>query len=101
MNTLDLALETPLAAIYTYREFYIPDRMMCALLNYINHGHPIGDFLNAVLCNDLSEACGRADAENPRNLPAYTVFLYNEAPSTCYGSKEKVAAWLERFQVAS
>lgn len=73
--------------------------MLIPLREYINNGQPVGDFLAAVLCNDLAEACGRADEENLRNLPAYTGFLYNEAPSTCHGSIEKMKAHLESFKV--
>ncbi len=101
MRPLEADVDTLLIGVYTYRGFYIPSRMMEKLLEYINHGASVGHFLTAVLCNDLSEAVGRADDENLRNLPAYSTFLYNEAPSTCYGSKEKMEAWLERFRVVA
>jgi hypothetical protein len=78
----------------TEHGFYIPERMMGGLLRYINNGVPTGNFLYSVLCNDLQHAVGYADEENLRNLPAYVMYLYNEAPSTCWGSPEKVAAYL-------
>ena len=81
--------------IYKFRQFYIPERMMGGLLRYINNRIPPGDFLSAVLCNDLREACGMADDENLENIPAYIGYLYNEAPAPCWGSREKVQAWLE------
>ena len=77
------------------REFYIPDRMMGGLRRYIEKRIKPGNFLTAVLQNDLREACGRADKENIRNLPAYVAYLYNEAPSTCWGSPERVTDWLQ------
>jgi hypothetical protein len=79
---------------YEFRNFYIPERMMDGLQRYIEHHCPVGDFLTAVLSNDLSEAVGRADDENLSNLPAYIGFLYNEAPAQCHGSPERVKAWL-------
>ena len=81
----------------TYRFFdtYIPDRMMPGLERYINEGVPPGHFLTAVLNNDLMDACGRADDENSKNIRAYCGYLYNEAPIGCYGSPEKVKAWIE------
>lgn len=82
---------------YTFREFEIPDRMMGGLKRYVEHGIEPGSFLMAVLRNDLHDAVGRADDENIRNLPAYVSYLYNEAPSPCWGSPEKVQAWLARF----
>ena len=76
-------------------EFYIPERMMGGIERYINDKINPGDFLQAVICNDLREAVGRADDENIRNLPAYVAYFYNEAPSLCWGSKEKMEAWLK------
>ena len=80
---------------YQHREFYIPLRMMPHLARYIQQHEPVGDFLTAVLCNDMKDACGRADDENLRNLPAYIAYLYNEAPSACWGSPAKVKEWLK------
>ena len=79
---------------YTFRDWYIPERMMKGLTRYINEHCPVGDFLIAVLENDLMEAVGRADDENLRNLPAFVAYLYNEAPGNCWGSPEAVRAWL-------
>jgi hypothetical protein len=62
---------------------------------YINHHTPVGSFLTAVLANDLREAVGRADSRNLPLLPLYVQYLYNEAPSACWGSLERVGQWLE------
>ena len=80
---------------YKFREFEIPEYMMGGLERYINHGIAPGGFLTAVLENDLKEAVSRADDINMINIPAYVGYLYNEAPSGCYGSPEKVKAWIE------
>lgn len=82
---------------YTDRSFYIPDRMARAIDGYLERGEEPGQFLAAVIRNDLSGACGRADDENLRNLPALVSFLYNYAPSQSWGSAEKMAEWLGRF----
>ncbi len=79
---------------YTYRGYYIRPQMLAALLRYTEEHCKVGDFLTAVLENNLSEAVGRADDENLANLPAFVSYLYNEAPAPCWGSKEKVKAWL-------
>jgi len=76
--------------------YYIPTRMMPGIERYINKGIPAGDFLMAVFENNLTEAMGRADEENFANLPAYAVYLRWEAPNGCWGSKEKINAWVER-----
>lgn len=52
-----------------------------------------GDFLRAVLSNNLMEAVGRADADNLRALPVIASYVYNELPGNCHGSPEIVEAW--------
>lgn len=84
----------PHDALYRFQDFYIPDRMMGGLRRYIDEGIEPGDFLSAVICNDLKEACGRADDENLHNLPAFVSYLYNQAPSQCWGSEERFRDWM-------
>ena len=79
---------------YTFRSFRIPVRMMDGLERYIEHHVPPGDFLSAVLKNDLRSAVDRADDENLNNLPAYIGFLYNQAPAQCWGSPRACNAWV-------
>ena len=79
---------------YEFKGFYIPERMMGGITRYVEQGIPPGHFLSAVISNDLSEAVSRADEENIKNLPAYIGYLYNEVPSSCWGSPEKMKAWI-------
>ena len=67
--------------------------MIGGLERWIDHHIEPGDFLCAVLANDLKEACGRADNTNTLCLYRYVQFLYTYAPSQCWGSPEKVAQW--------
>lgn len=67
-----------------------------SLVAYRDHGHPVGDFLTALLENDLRAACGHADDTNRWLIFSYVSFLYNEMPSQAWGSREKVVAWLAR-----
>ena len=62
---------------------------------YINHRIKPGSFMTAVLANDLIEAVGKSDPRNIKNIPAYVYFLYIFAPPECFGSYEKVKAWLK------
>ena len=79
---------------YTFRDFYIPIHMMDGIRRYIDDHIPPGDFLSSIITNDLRESVGRADDENIRNIPAYVSYFYNEAPSSCWGSAEKMNEWL-------
>lgn len=77
----------------------IPDYMIGGIDRWIDHGIPPGDFLMAVLCNNLKEAVARADDVNVKLLPAYVSFFYNDAPSECWGSPEKVLAWKLKMEL--
>jgi hypothetical protein len=63
---------------------------------YVKEGIPTGGFLEAVLCNDLMEAFGHADMFNRETLYDICRYVYNELPSACHGSPEKVREWLKR-----
>jgi len=79
---------------YRFLSFYIPERMEDGIRRYIDERVRPGDFLQAVISNNLKEAVWRADEENINNLPAYVSYFYNEAPSNCWGSKEKMENWI-------
>lgn len=74
----------------------LPDYMQEGMQLWIERGILPGGFLTAVLRNDLMGALGRADSTNIDRLKDYGMFLYNEAPSDCFGSDEKVQKWEER-----
>ena len=84
---------------FQYLGMIIPDRMRSKLENYLIRGIPEGDFLSAVISNNLKEAVVWADDENIRVLPAYVNFFYNHAPPACWGSEEKMEAWIERHRI--
>ena len=75
------------------RGTYIPERMMPGITRYVQHGILPGAFLQAVIVGDLFEAVSLADDENLANLPAFTAYFYNEAPRSCYGSRDAMATW--------
>lgn len=65
-----------------------------SLDRYAADGVPTGDFLRAVLSNDLKGAIGRADEQNLADLFEIVDYVYNDMPMACQGSPEKVEAWL-------
>lgn len=72
----------------------IPEHMHGGIIRYLVHKIPPGDFLTSVLSNDLFGAISKADDININALPVYCAFFYNETPTSCWGSKERVNAWL-------
>lgn len=70
------------------------------LVQYIVGGRPLGDFLTAVMENNLMEAYGRADKESAAGMKELCAFLYSYAPNACHGNPERVQAWYEhKWQV--
>ena len=61
--------------------------------NYIETGRPMGGFLTAVFENDLFDAVGKADLGNRRDLADLVIWIFNNAPSGCWGSEKKVYQW--------
>lgn len=74
----------------------LPEHMRSAMRLYIEQHIPPGGFLTAVLSNKLVESFAKADQINQENMLNFVMFLYNEAPSECWGSEEKVDQWLNR-----
>jgi hypothetical protein len=64
-----------------------------SLLRYAQDGVPVGDFLRAVLANDLVDAAARADPGNAAALSAIAAFIVQQLPAPCWGSRRVVAAW--------
>ena len=77
---------------------FLPEHMQDGAREYVELGRSPGDFLHAVLCNNLVEAYGRADTTNTECMHDWACWLFNEAPSACWGSPEKVKAWLAGFK---
>lgn len=64
------------------------------LTDYILRGQPMGHFLTAFVCNDLKQACVRADDDNKYRIWNIAFFLYNHAPMECWGSTERYEKWI-------
>lgn len=71
-----------------------PNHLVEALQRYVHQGIPPGDFLLAVLRNDLMGAFARADLANIYAMPTIVAYVYNRTPWNCHGSEERVNRWL-------
>ena len=78
----------------------IPLPILEGLREYGLHHVPAGGFLHAVLCNNLHEAVCRADVDSLAAIRQIVLYVYNVMPSPCWGSQEKVQAWLKLRTVA-
>ena len=73
----------------------LPSHIQKGVQRYIEHGVKPGDFLTAVICNDLKESFARADETNIERMFDIVSFFYNEAPLWCWGSPERMKNWIE------
>ena len=73
----------------------IKENVLISINSYAKEGKPVGDFLYAVLSNDLTSAIFRADLDNRAALYEIVQYIYNEIPADSWGSTEKVEAWLK------
>jgi hypothetical protein len=69
-----------------------------ALQRYIEHGVLFGDFLYAMLTNNLTMTFQKADSENVKKVQEILTFIYQELPGPCWGSEERVESWVKGFQ---
>ena len=68
------------------------DSILKALTLHVENGAPCGDFVTAVLANDLS-AVAKADDQNLADIVEIFQYVHNELPANCHGSPEMVSMW--------
>lgn len=73
---------------------YVPTRLQDGLRRYVCEGIAPGSFLQAIFRGDLFDAVGRADPDMLIWLPNICTFIFNYCPAPCWGSKQKVNAWV-------
>lgn len=73
----------------------VPGFVLEELERYVNERQePWSDFVWAVLRNDLARTIGLADQACLAALLSIVRIVYNEVPSACWGTPERVTAWL-------
>jgi hypothetical protein len=72
----------------------IPERMRSAIARYLFDGTKPGDFLSAVISNNLTKAVFSADDENLPLLRLYVQWFYWEAPGNSWGSADAMREWM-------
>ena len=72
----------------------IPKYTLEALIDYVEHGRPVGSFLYAVVAGDLFGAFRGADNRNRHCIGDIIRWLRNVPLGCCYGSEARVAAWM-------
>lgn len=78
----------------------IPEQTMICIRAYVRTGLHPGDFLVAVLSNDLKESFGLADESNRAAMFDIVSHLYSSCPQGCWGSPQKQRDWMQRGGIA-
>ena len=73
----------------------LPPHLQGGVQRYIEQGVPPGDFLTAVITNDLFLATSHADSTSLAALRDIVRFFYNESPTDCWGTPEKMKLWMK------
>jgi len=74
----------------------IPERMGSAYYEYVEYRAIPGDFLRAVLTNNLAGAVSQADVQNGQALVGHVLFCHYCLPAESCGSAERVKRWLSK-----
>ena len=77
----------------------LPAHMREGMRLYVEEGIAPGGFAVPVLSDSLVGAYSRADDVNTQRMLDWAYWLYNEAPSGCWGSPEIVSAWMKARRV--
>lgn len=73
----------------------VPSHIQQGLRFFLLDGIIPGSFLLSILENDFVTAAKRADAINLTNLGNIALFMSDGLPEACWGSIEKVNAWVQ------
>jgi hypothetical protein len=80
------------AQLVAYR---VPANLHDGLIRYVEQRIPTGSFLRACLEDDWTDAVNRADPFTGHYVLCIESFIRNVLPAECWGSPEKVHAWIE------
>lgn len=73
-----------------------PEHLWGGFKSYVLQGRPTGQFLRAFFEGDFHEMCRRGGKELVMELWPAVVYLHNQCPMGCFGSKENVKEWMSR-----
>lgn len=62
---------------------------------YVQHGIEPGSGTRAILENDLASAVAHCDPESQFLLAEIMKYIYNKTPMECWGSRQRVDAWIK------
>jgi len=89
-----MQFEYPVAEWWTGEYAEIPEHIRGGIERYLTERLKPGDFLTAVITNDLRNAFARADEDSLKALRLLNRWFYNRAPASAHGSFDAMRRWL-------
>lgn len=74
----------------------IPENILIEIGKYVKFGQPTGDFVKAILCNDLGETVSRASKDVINFIPLIVKYVFNRLPSCACGNEEFYNSWISQ-----
>ncbi len=84
-----------------FKDYQFPAVMKGAIERYILYGMFPGDFLAAIIENDLKGAVANSDSRNINFIQDLVKFFFNETSSECWGRKNAMNEWNESLSKIS
>lgn len=76
----------------------IPPRTLETINDYIEKGWEPGDFVRAVLENNLARSFACADIHNRAAMFDIVKHVWNTIPANAWGSPQRVEAWIKSIK---
>jgi hypothetical protein len=73
-----------------------PEHLWNGFKRYVLQGRPTGQFLQALCAGELFEVFRRGDELSIAGLRPMIMFLENQCPIGCFGSRRNVQEWCEQ-----
>lgn len=74
---------------------WVPMHLREGFTLYVEMGVPTGSGMRSILENQpLADVIGRLDSTAEAHVGHIVRFIYNHTPASCWGSPEKVSAWV-------
>jgi len=80
----------------TTRPDEFPEHLWNGFKRYVLDGRPAGQFLQALFAGDLFEVFRRGDEFSIAGLRPMVMYLHNECPVGCYGTRRHVQEWMSK-----
>ncbi len=74
----------------------IPEHIKKDIDRHVKEGTNVGEFVYAVLCNNLKQAIFTGTFSARANLFDIVFYLHEHCPPECWGSSDKVRIWIEQ-----